>query len=289
MKRWRPICVLLIAALSVFAGCKGPEESPFPNGKPPTLEGVPLEPFIDANKHNQRDFVLVVRTNLITVQVPVGSVSNSEDLWSYLDEEPAGAHVGSALSSNGIRVGLGRKGAWKNVTAILQQLTGQPLVHTSLLVPPGTPMPIVFKSSQKSQTIFTYRRDASLVGQDYPAGDNVLVTTATINYDDPSAVYMTAAAAIRSNRRRQGYTKRSGRYALTSESVYYRLDGMDFRFKVPRGDFILIGPAAEARRRSSPGYHFLIHQRKALQFETVVIIAPEVFAAPLKKTVGGSR
>jgi hypothetical protein len=283
MKRWRPICVLLIAALSVFSGCKGPEESPFPRGKPPVVKGVPLEPFTDAKKHNQRDFVLVVRTNLITVRVPVGSVSNSEDLWSYLDEEPAGAYVGSALACNGIRVGLGRKGAWKNVTAILQKLTGQPLVHTSLLSRPGTPMPIVFKSSHKSQTIFTYRRDTSLVGQDYPAGDNVLVTTATINYDDPSAVHMTAAAAVRSKRRRRGYIKHSGKYAFTSEPIYYRLDGMDFRLKVPRGDFIIIGPAAEARRQSSPGYHFLIHQRNALQFETVVIIAPEVFAAPVKK------
>ncbi len=289
MKRWRPICVLLIAVLSALGGCKTPEESPFPRGEPPTLEGVTLEPFTDAHKQNPRDFVLVIRTNLITVQVPVGSVSDSEDLWSYLDEEPAGAHVGSALTGNGVRVGLGRKGAWKNVTAILQSLTGQPLVQTSVLSSPGRPMPIVFKSSNKSQTIFTYRRDASLVGRDYPAGDNVLVTTATINYDDPSAVHITAAAAIRSNRRRKGYIKRSGKYALVSEPIYYGLDGMDFRLKVPRGDFILIGPAAEARRRSSPGYHFLIHQRKALQFETVVIIVPEVFATPVKKMVVGGQ
>jgi len=274
--------------LSVFTGCKGPGEFPSPYGEPPTIKGVTWVPFDSTKKQNPRDFVLVVRINLITVQVPVGSVSNSEDLWSYLDEEPAGAYVGSTLACNGIRVGLGRKDAWKNVTAVLQGLTGQPLVQTSLLSSTGTPMPIVFKSSQKSQTIFTYRRDASLAGRDYPGGDNVLVTTATINYDDPSAVHMTAAAAIRSNRRRRGYIKHSGKYAFTSKPIYYRLDGMDFRLKVPRGDFILIGPAAEARRQSSPGFHFLIHQRKALQFETVVILAPEVFAAPVKKTVAGS-
>ncbi len=275
--------MLLVSALSVLTGCKDPEGPLPPHGNLPTLKGVPLEPFDSTEKQNSRDFVLVVRTNLIIVQMPVGSVSSSEDLWSYLDEEPAGAHVGSALAYNGIRVGLGRKSAWKDITAILQRLTGQPLTRTSLLSRPGTPMPIVFKSKQKSQTIFTYRRDASLVGRDYPAGDSVMVTTATINYDDPSAVHVTVAAAIRSNQRRRGYTKRSGKFAFTSEPIYYRLDGMDFRFKVPRGDFILIGPASEAQRPSSPGYHFLIRQRKALQFETVVIIAPEVFKAPVKR------
>ena len=282
MMRWRPICVLF--AVLVFSGCNEPEGPLHPPGGPPVVGGVPLLPFHEVAKDkDRRDFLLVVRINLITVQVPVGSVSNSEQLFSYLDEEPVGARVGSALARNGIRVGLGRKDAWKDIAGILQQLTGQPLNRTSLLARPGTPMPIVFKPRQKAQTIFTYRRDGSLFGRDYPPGDNVLMTTATMNYDEPSAVYMTAAPAIRSTRRRRGYIKRAGRYALTSEPIYYHLGDLGFRFKVPRGDFLLIGPAAEARRPSSPGYHFLIHKRQALEFETVVIIAPEVFAAPVRK------
>ena len=282
MKRWRPICVLFAVALSASAGCETPDE-------PPTFEGAVPELFNLANKQNPRDFVLVVRMNLITVQVPVGSVSNSEQLWSYLDEEPVSARADSALARNGIRVGRGCKDAWGDVAGILQKLTGQPLARTTLLVSPGTPMPIVFKPMQKTQTIFIYRRDESLFGRNYPPGDNVLMTTATINYDDPSTVHMTGAPAIRSTRRRKRYIKHASKYAFSSEPIYYRLGEMGFRFEVPRGDFLLIGPAAEAQRPSSPGYHFLIHQRQALKFETVVIIAPEVFAAPIKKTVAGSQ
>ncbi len=286
MKRWSPICVLF--AVLVFSGCDRPAEPLHLPGDPPVVGGVTLTPLKRTSKQNPRDFLLVVRISLITVQVPVGSVSNSEQLWSYLDEEPVGARVGSALARNGIRVGRGRKDAWGDVAGILQKLTGQPLNRTMLLSSPGTPMPIVFKPQQKAQTIFTYRRDGSLFGRDYPAGDNVLMTTATINYDDPSAVYMTATPVIRSIRRRRRYIKHAGRYAFTSEPIYYRLGEMDFRFKVPRGDFLLIGPAAESRRPSSPGRHFLIHRRQAMEYETVVIIAPEVFAAPVKKTVSRS-
>ena len=155
MKRWSPICVLFAAA--VFTGCVEPSESPHPSEGPPVIGDVTLTPFHRINKQNQRDFVLVVRINLITVRVPVGSVSNSEQLFSYLDEEPVGARVGSALAHNGIRVGLGRKDAWKDVADILGQITGQPLARTSLLARPGTPMPIVFKPQQKARTIFTYR------------------------------------------------------------------------------------------------------------------------------------
>lgn len=281
MKRWRPIFVVF--AVLVFSGCDGPAEPLHPPGGPPVVGGVPLQPFRNTGKKDPRDFLLMVRLSLITVQVPVGSVSDSEQLFSYLDEEPVGARVGSALACNGIRVGVGRKGAWGEVAAILQRLTGRPLIRATLLSSPGTPMPIIFKPDQQAQTIFTYRRDGSLFGRDYPPGDNVLMTTATINYDDPSAVHIAATMIIRSVHRRRRYIKRSGRYAFISEPIYYRLDDLGFRFKIPHGDFLLIGPGLEARRRSSPGRHFLIHERKGLEFETVVIIAPEVFAAPVKK------
>ncbi|MDY7011185.1 MAG: hypothetical protein SVV80_10610 [Planctomycetota bacterium] len=281
MKRLLPICVLF--GVLVFTGCAEPKD-PLPQpGDPPVVNGAALMPFDRVKKENQRDFILVVRINLITVQIPIGSVSNSEQLWGYLDEEPVGARVGSALSSNGIRVGLGRKDAWKDISGILQQLTGEPLNRTTLLVPPGAPMPIVFKPQQKEQTIFTYRRDESLFGRDYPAGDNVLMTMATINFDEPSAVWMTATPVVRSSQRRRRYVKQAGEYALTSEPIYYHLGDLGFRFKVPRGDFILIGPDQQAQQHSSPGYHFLVHNRQALEFETVVIIAPEVFAAPARK------
>ncbi len=280
MKRLPPICVLFVL---VFTGCNRPEEPLHSPEGPPVINGIPLAPFPHTNKQDVRDFLLVVRINLITVRVPVGSVSNSEQLWSYLDEEPVGARVGSALSSNGIRVGLGRKNAWKDVSGVLQQITGQPLSRTALLATPGTPMPIVFKPNQKEQTIFTYLQDESLFGRDYPAGDNVLMTMATINYDDPSAVHMAATPAIRSSSRRNRYINHAGKYAFTSEPVYYQLGDLSFQFKVPRGDFLLIGPGQEAQRQSSPGYHFLVHQRQALEFETVVIIAPEVFAAPVRR------
>ena len=286
MMRRRPVCVLLIAALSVFTGCKGPEGFPSPHGRPPVLEGVTLEHFTDAKKQNLRDFVLVVRISLITVQVPVGSVSNSEQLWSYLDEEPLGARIGSALAHNGVRVGLGRKGAWKDVAGILRRLTGQVIKPTVAITRPGIPVAITLKTRRPAQTIFTFRRDYTLFGRDYPPGDNIVMIAATIDYDDPASVHLTASPMVRTKRRRRKYVKQANGYAVTYEPTRYRLNGTDFRFRVPAGGFILIGPGREVSRKSSPGYHFLVHEMKGLEFETVVVIAPEVFAAPIKKKPG---
>ena len=284
MKRAFSICVF--SALLVFTGCRTSAEAPRPSEDPPVINGEALTPFTRPVGRNQRNFLMVVRISMVTVQIPVGSVSSSEQLWSYLDEEPIDARVGKALSVNGIRVGLGRKEAWKDVCDILQQFTGQPLSRTSLLSRPGTPMPVVFKPDQKEQTIFTFRRDESMFGQDYPPGDNVIMMMATMNYDDPSVIQMTAAPAIRASKRSNRYVVEPGGYTMKSESVYYHLGDLGFRFKVPRGGFILIGPSQEAQRPTSPGYHFLMHQRNGVEFETVVIISPEAFVAPVKEANG---
>jgi len=286
MRRWVSIISILLPFLFAGLSCKKPAEPLHSSVDPPVVDSVPFKPLQrQMVRQNHRNFVLLVRMNVLTIRLPIGAVSRSEELWSYLDEEPVGAKISSALAMNGIRIGLGRKGDWNEVYQVLRRHTAQPLKRSVALGPAGRTMPIVFKPKQKSQTIFTYRQDITLFGRDYPPGDNVLMTAASIDYDNPEMIHVSGTFVIRSSQRRMRYVNRGGEYGIVSEPIYYRLGGLGFHISVPEGGFILIGPGKDIERPSSIGHRFLVDNEKAIEFETVVILAPEIFAAP----VGGSE
>lgn len=277
--------LFVLAALPLWAaGCQQPGEPLRPPLPPPVKGSAPLGPRsrTDANEATRK--LLVVRLRLVTVQLPIGSVSDSEELWNYLDEEPVGARIGSGLAYNGFRAGLGQDSAWPDIAKILRQLTGQPLTRSHMLAQIGQPLAIVLKPGQDAQTIFTFRPDRTLYGQDYPPGDNVLTLTAGVDLDKPSDVHLMCAPLIRSTRRRPRYVKEPGGYLLSAEATYYPLEELEFQFKVPAGGFILIGPGRGLKRPSSPGYHFLVREKNGAKFETILVIAPEVFYAPVRES-----
>jgi hypothetical protein len=268
-------------ALWLGAGCR-PAEPLRRALPPPVLGGAPLTPLerIPRNK-DPRDFLLLARLQLTTVQLPLGSVSDSAELWSYVNEEPVAARIGSAIARNGIRVGLGRAHDWKDVERLLRRLAGHALGRGLVMPAPGVPMPWLLKGNQDWQTFFIYRPDRTLVGYDYEPGDNVLMLGAALDYDDLASVILMGAPVVRSASHRQQYTTEMDRYVLKTEPVHYVLPDMDFRFTVPAGGFVLIGPGPDVRRANSPGYRFLEQDRSGLKYEPILVVWPEAFFAPL--------
>ncbi len=275
--------LVLIAVSTTWSGCQQPLEPLRPPLPPPIQDGVALNPLSRQGQGEIAGKVLAVRLRLIVVSLPIGSVSDSEQLWSYLNEEPAGAKIGPCLAYNGIRVGSAPESAWPDIAKLLRQLSGQTLRRSHVVAHPGSPLPIVLKARQGEQTIFTYRRERTLFGRDYPSGDNVLMVTAGIDWEKPSCVYLTVTPLIRTSHRRMRFVEQPVGYVLTAQPSYFPLKELDFQFKIPPGGFLLIGPGPEARRETSPGHHFLVRQRRGAKFETVLVIAPEVFAAPVRK------
>jgi len=281
----RAMRVALWAAALVFpagSGCRNDPEPLRPALAPPVLRGQTFSPVgRDRKFAKPRTYALLIRLRLITVQLPIGSVSESEDIWSFLNEEPTGARIGAALTLNGLRVGVGVKSAWPDIAKILRGLTGRSLVRSHMLTGPGTTVPFVLKGKQPVQTIFTFRPDRTLVGDDYPPGDNIIAITPTINFDDPTAVVLTGVPLVRSTHRQAKYVYANGAYHLESAPEYRRLPDMEFRVRVPSGGFLLIGPGHDIRRRTSPGHHFLARSARGAATETILVVAPEVFAAPV--------
>jgi hypothetical protein len=284
---------LLVALL---AGCQTPPPPLRPPMPPPTTDaGQPMVPLTDKNaptsaqlSANQKEAppgqsILLVRLNLITVLLPVGAVSDSAEVWSYVNEEPASGRPGSSLGFNGLRVGLGKEAAWADLSKILNKLTGQPMMRSQMVVRPGSPTPIVLKAKQDEQIVFLYRGDRTLSGKDLPPGDNLLMLAAGVNYDDPSSALLSCCPVLRTTRYREKYIRTPNGWSWVTEPDYFPMDTLEFQLKVPPGGFVVIGPNREAHRTTSAGYRFLMLPRKGLLYETMWIIAPEIYMAPLVK------
>ncbi len=175
------------------------------------------------------------------------------------------------------------KRAWKawraETTRTLRRLTGEQLVRAHVIAQPGRPLPITLRPGRGEQTIFMFRPDGTLFGKDYPPGDNVMVITAGVDFDDPKNVLISGTPVIRTKRRFRQYVRGPTGYVLANRPIHFRLEEMSFQFNVPPGGFLMIGPGPEVKRSTSPGRHFLTGGERGERFEMLMVIAPEVFSA----------
>jgi hypothetical protein len=230
-----------------------------------------------------KSYRLITTLNLATIEVPIGTASGSEEIWSYLDEEPVKATRSASLGRNGIRVGLGRGDSWPDLKRIFQRMTGRSLTQSRVASTPGNPLPIVLKEHLGVQTIFTFHDDRTLSGRDHPPGDNMLTVVCTLDADDPSRVLLTAVPQIRSSRKKTRFVLGGAGPSLQAAAEVHSFAHLTFQLMVPREGFVVIGPGMAARNPTSVGHHFLVKEREGVQFETVVVLTPEVFAAPINK------
>jgi len=282
----RGLLTVSIALLPLLAGC---QTDPSVSDSQDLLNQAPglLANRDEAGQPGQKSYVLLVRLHLSSVEVPVGTVSSSEDLWSYLDEEPIEEIRGPVMGLNGLRAGLGRADGWADIARVLKDMTGQAIKVSTMLSPPARPVPITIKMAQPAQTIFMFRSDGTVFGFDYPPGDNVLTLYCTLNEDDPSELLITCTPQIRTSHKGPKFIKSAGGLTMVNRPTYFSLANLTFRARVPSGDFLIVGPGANSDRPTSAGYNFLVKHKGGVAFEIVLIIKPEVFATQVRPVPAG--
>lgn len=280
-RRWSCAALLLGAALAV-GGCAAPAVEPIPLDEPaagtPLYNGRPMMPVDAGHALPPDQFALMVRLRLIPVEVPLGTVSRSERLWSYLDEEIAGVQTGLALNRNGLRVGRGRLDEWAPFGRLLREMTGKAVERTNVLAGPGKPVPITLRKGLDVQRIFVFNERGELSGQDFPPGDNLLMMACHLSGEDPSNVLVQVSPVVRTSRSHPQYVETDAGYRFESRPATLPLEGLEFLAEVPRGYFLVIGPGPMISRESSPGHQFLVKTKEGLRFETLLVAIPEVFA-----------
>ncbi|HDY64633.1 MAG TPA: hypothetical protein ENH84_00165 [Phycisphaerae bacterium] len=219
--------------------------------------------------------VYIIHIRLGIVEVPVGVASGSDELWSYLDEEPVSMQS-SMLSRNGFRIGVGRSDTWEDLKQILQKMTGQHFRSMTIQTVPGNPVSVELKTKLPVQRIFTSFEDQTLSGAEYPPGDNLLALSCTLDENDPSKVLLTAVPQIRSTKRVSQFVRSKGIARFTLSPIIFTFTPLTFQLTVPRNDFLVIAPGIKSRRTTSVAYHFLTNERKGMRFETVLVLRPLV-------------
>ncbi|HUS48380.1 MAG TPA: hypothetical protein VM098_09675 [Phycisphaerae bacterium] len=274
---------LSIALLAASLGCNGGDPGSDPKTANPIMAGRPLMPGDQAKqKGDQKRYILLVYLKMTTISVPTGTVSTSEKLWSYLDEECVTALRSANLGRNGLRVGVVDQQGWKDVVKVLEELTGRQLKATTMLSQPGEPFNIALKQQQPVQTVFVFSDDRTLEGRDYPEGDNLLTLSCTLNEDDPSKIMITAMPQIRTAAYRPRFIEGAGLPRMAAMPDYYSFDAATFQVTLPSKNVLIVGPGSESRRSSSIGHEFLVRNNKGVEYETVLVLIPEVFATPLR-------
>ena len=115
-----------------------------------------------------------------------------------------------------------------------------------------------------------------------PPGDNLITFMCTLNPDDPSEVLITAVPQIRSRDLKTTIvTDPAGQLQAVKAPEIFAFSQMTFRLPVPNNDLLVIGPSAASRRPQSVGNRVLVKTRDGMEYETVFVLIPEVFWAPL--------
>ncbi|MDP7162061.1 MAG: hypothetical protein QF577_04355 [Phycisphaerae bacterium] len=270
--------VFLLTLAAVLPGCTEPPEA---------IHGPPLDTSgFWSNETDDRSDLRparrVARIRVSHIEVPSGQSSDSEEIWSYLAEEPIGADRLAELGRNGLRVGLGRSDMWADVAEVLKRMTGRELTESVQVGHPGSLHHIALKRRQDVQTIFIFHADRTLSGSDLPPGDNVLTIACTVDQDDSQKMLLTGIPQVRSTRPRTRYAKGARGVRMIKESVMFGFRDLLFQVPMNAKDFLVIGPGAAARRPHSVGRHFFVRQKEGMEFETVLVLTPEVLDVPVK-------
>lgn len=271
--------------VGILAGCQNPPPpatapaaapavtGPIINGKPMRLVGSdPVSP--------EARVLLTIRLTVYRVELPLGSASRSERLWRYFDEEVADAGTIGILQRNGFRVGRAPSQEWPAVSRVLEEMAGTAPLSKQFLAMPGRQQQITVKEHQDVQRLFVFDRFGLLTGQDYPAGDNVLLLTCNINGQNPSEVVVQAVPAVLSETKSVRWQETDQGYQRVDQREEVPVKPLEFSVRAPRGTYLVIGPGADVMRSTSPGNSFLVTERGGLRFETLLILVPEVFTAP---------
>jgi hypothetical protein len=220
--------------------------------------------------------------NIIYIEVPAGQASGSEEIWSYLDEEPIGAERLVSLGRNGIRVGLGRAKSMPDIIRVLKRMTGQALGRRLTVGRTAAPHHIALKRNQGVQTIFSFHADRTLSGSDMPPGDNVLTVACTVDQDDADRIILTGMPQVRSAKTKTRFHSDPTGVRVVNKPVMFGFEDLMFQMPMKPGEFLVIGPGAASRRPHSVGRHFFIQKKQGMDFEIVLVITPKAEMLPEK-------
>jgi len=282
MGRLSRATILLAAMVQVvLSGCQNRPGLPLSISK--EGKGLFADPAAGPAVGGKERTVIVVQLRMATIELPLGSVASSREVWSELDEKPVRQREPGILAHNGMRMAVGRAEKWPQLADVLTKLSGRPRPHQIMYAAPGRPFHIPLGRRPDGQTIFIRYPDGTLSGDDYPPSYNAMAVLCTLDART-SGARITLLPQVHSLHRKVNFRKGPEGVGVSNEPAIYGFPVLQCDTLVPAKGFLVIGPSAEATQPTSVGHRFLCHQTDEMKFETVLVLMPEV----IRRTIQAS-
>jgi hypothetical protein len=264
----RQISILALAL--VVGGCSARSQAP----QQPTTAGL-AAPAQDARSGVE----VLVHLLVYQINVPLGTVSNSEEFWKHVDEQCLNVATHSLLLKNGVRAGVAAAREWDYFKNILDRSAAQTSSCGFQGGGSGTG-DLALKTEVAEQTLFFFNQRNLLEGRSFERSDNLLCTEFRANPRKIGEVWLRVCPMVRTLRKRFVFDEEDERRLLyrSPEKVY----DLALDVSVPPGSFLVLAPSTEARWKVSLGYHFLVHDTAAGLNEQLILLVPRVY--PLATT-----
>jgi len=224
---------------------------------------------------------LELRFDVLRVQVPRGTASESQKLWNHVDEDVLPFELAQQLRRNGLRAGLGTEGSWPAIKAILDTTPGTALLNNTLQSRDLAPLGVQLKDCPGEQTIFLYRGDGQLIGADFPAGQLQLRHEPMMEPGDLSVVTLRVVPELVSEPTESQWKVTSAGPRQVPVPRGRLFEEVAFTVRVPKWSFLVIGPSSRIDRPRLVGAAFLAEELEGRPTEWIVFVTPTVVQTPL--------
>lgn len=218
---------------------------------------------------------------VLRVRAARGVFSESGKIWNPLDEEMIPADTQQILRKNGLRIGIGKQGAWPQIKALLDAEKVE-VFQNHRPVQNGLPLTIEINPNPRDQTLFLFRPDGSLPGATFPQSTNVLRIEYWIPIDDSNAVMLELMPEIRQVRVHPRPSPSPDGWVQSPPYQPSRpLRELAARVRIDPDTFLALGPSRAAQQHHLAGSLLLCEEIDGRQYESMYFITPKVV------TIGG--
>lgn len=254
---------LIIASALLAGGCSQTQNvsaqvqpaAPAPVAPPP-----PAPPAVAAP--------LLADLSLYQFMVPAGSISQSDDFWSKIDQTTLDEDTFHMLEENGLRVGQGQVDDWPFLKKIFDA-AGAISTHSHFITPGATDQDITVSAELPEQTLFVYDQHG-LGGMVYDQCQNLFVLTYQPSTAVPHAVRLELCPVVRATRRHYHYTVLNDADVIKFSSDEHLYD-LNLQIDLPEGKFLIVAPSRQSIRPMTIGHQFLTRDGKAGRWERILI------------------
>lgn len=213
--------------------------------------------------------------DILRVEVPLHTLSDSQELWQYLDEQAIGAERIVTLKRNGLRVGVGRSESWGPIKAILDRVEDRFIYHESASLDMGV-LSLEVSMGPEDQTIFFFRGGDQMVGESFPASHNMLQISYEIRPDDPGRLALRIVPEIRQKQQKMTWSRRGTGYVRVPVYRGRVLHELAVGVSLSSGAFVAIGPGREIELHALIGRVLLTRDVEGKRYESIYFLTPQL-------------